>query len=549
MSDLLVRTIPIGGGALARGAIAGELPQWYPAAPHGTEGWRERVREVSEGARTGWLDRLAPAFGFAPAPEGDSSSPAAARLARAAKAGGAVVTTGQQPGLFGGPIYTWSKALGALALADLLEEATGIPVAPVFWAATDDADLAEASNTWVSHPGGATELRMPGGDVVGGTLSMADVALPDVARELAELARASGSAADPAPLELARRAYSEGATVGSAYVELLRGLLEPLGISVLDASHGAVRGAADPLLRDALRRADGVDVAIRERTGAIEAAGYTPQVAVVDGLSPVFVYEADGRRRAPFEEAARIADDAGSVLGPNVLLRPVVERSLLPTVGYVAGPGELAYFAQVGALADALELPAPLPIPRWSTTLLEPDVVALLQRHGLTVESLEDQHAPERELATRLLPDSVRGPIQSLRDAVHGQTSRLAAAAEGDGLLPATVPAGAERDMMRRLDRLERRYRAAITRREVRAFAELTRLRGALRPGGTPQERALNIIPLLARYGTGVLVDMAAAARSYVSHLTGIPDVRGARNANGEGDAGGGGEREGQPVP
>src|SRR5690606_26254070 len=168
---------------------------------------------------------------------------------------GAVVTTGQQPGLCGGPIYTWSKALSALALADALEAATGVPVAPVFWAATDDADLAEASTTWVSLPGGAEELRMTGGADEADGLPMADVPLPDLSAQLATLRRASGSIANAPPLELAERAYRPGNSVGDAYVELLRGLLQPLGIAVLGASHPAVRAAGRPLLVDALRRA------------------------------------------------------------------------------------------------------------------------------------------------------------------------------------------------------------------------------------------------------------------------------------------------------
>ena len=85
---------------------------------------------------------------------------AAARLERVSRQGGVVVTTGQQPGLFGGPLYTWSKAMSALALADELEARTGIPTAAVFWAATDDADFAEAAATVVARSGGVDELSV-----------------------------------------------------------------------------------------------------------------------------------------------------------------------------------------------------------------------------------------------------------------------------------------------------------------------------------------------------------------------------------------------------
>ena len=101
---------------------------------------------MSSLASRDWLTPLRHAF--------DPTGVAADRLEAAAK-GGFVVTVGQQPGLFGGPLYTWWKALSALAFADALQQATGVPVAPVFWAATDDSDFVEASWTAVATPDGA----------------------------------------------------------------------------------------------------------------------------------------------------------------------------------------------------------------------------------------------------------------------------------------------------------------------------------------------------------------------------------------------------------
>src|SRR5262245_55049600 len=134
MTEPVVRTDPLGGSPLARAAIDGRLGDWYVARPTTAQGWKARAESVRASAKSRpWLDMLRPAF--------DARGAAAARLDRVANGRGIVVTTGQQPGLFGGPIYTWSKALSALALADEIESATGIPTAPVFWAATDDADF------------------------------------------------------------------------------------------------------------------------------------------------------------------------------------------------------------------------------------------------------------------------------------------------------------------------------------------------------------------------------------------------------------------------
>ena len=510
MSALRIRTEPLGGSPLARAAIAGapSVAEWYEPRPLTAAGWRERLRAIGAEQGTGdWSRRLAPAL----AAEGA----AAARLERVVAGGGAVVMTGQQPGLFGGPVYTWSKALSALALADELEAATGVPVAPVFWAATDDADFDEAASTWVATGDGATELALPARDTAGRPMS--EVPLGEVDALFAQLVAAAGSAADPMPLAAAREAYHAGATVGDAYVSLLRALLQPLGIAVLDASHPVVREAGDALLRRALRRAADVERALAARTAAIEAHGFTPQVPLVPGLSLVFAREGAGKERVPIARAAEVVEDPSAVLGPNVLLRPVVERAILPAAAYVAGPGEFSYFAQVGVVAEVLEAAAPLGLPRWSCTLVEPGVQALLDRHALDVDELADPHAPERRIAQALLPADVSGTIGALRAAVDDGAARLTAV----DLPPLAPPVadGFRRQMQHRIDRLERRLRAAVARREQATMRELAQLRASLYPGGTRQERALNLLPLLARFGRGTLLDMADAARQHARWL------------------------------
>ena len=512
----MVRTEPLGGSPLVRAALDGALEAWYPAPPRDAAGWRRRADDVRRHAgRTDWADALAPAMAARGAAE--------RRLARVAGGRGVVVTTGQQPGLFGGPIYTWSKALSALALADAIEAATGVPTAPVFWAATDDADFAEAAGTWLARAGGAERVELPSPAVEGRPL--ADVPLGDVRELLARLADACGSAANREPLRLAERAYQEGATIGGAYVALLRGILESLGIAVLDASHPAVRLRADGLLRRALHHADELERAVAERAVEIEDAGFTPQVPPVAGLTLVFARdEAGTKARVPVGRAAEVAADADAALGATVLLRPVVERHLLPTVAYVAGPGELAYFAQVGAVADALAAERPQPVPRWSCTILEPHVQDLLARHGLREEELRDPHAAERALAASLLPQGVTEALRDLRASTERAAGSLDAA--GAALLPAAVPEGFARRSGQLVDRLERRYRAAVKRAEAAVFRDVATVRGALQPGGVRQERALNLLPILARHGPAVLDLMLDEARIHAAAV-----VQGARAA------------------
>ena len=217
-----VVTQPLTGNPLAAAAIAGTAPTgWYEAQPRDRGAWRERVERIRSGFTGDWLTRLAPAI--------EATGAAKERIESVAAGRGVVVTTGQQPGLFGGPIYTLSKALSALALADALQKATGVPVAPVFWAATDDTDFKEASSTVIAVPGGAQALRIDHSEPLGRPMSV--MPLGDTSTELEALARSAGSTIDRTPIDLLERFYTSDATIGSAYVAFLRALFAPLGIA------------------------------------------------------------------------------------------------------------------------------------------------------------------------------------------------------------------------------------------------------------------------------------------------------------------------------
>lgn len=505
-----VVTEPLSGNALAAAFLEGKVPEtWYEPRPRDAESWRTRLEKIRSGQPRKWLAALAPAI--------EASGAAGERLRTVADGKGVVITTGQQPGLLGGPIYTLSKALSALSLADELQELTGIPVAPVFWAATDDADFKEASRTAIAVPGGAQLLRIEHTEALG--RSMAQMPLGDVSAELDALKRSAGSAMDTVPLELLERFYTPTATIGSAYVALLRALFAPLGIAVIDASHQATLEAARPVLTAALERAGAISAAIAHRNREIESAGYTPQVQEVPGLSLVFNARDGERKRVPIKAAGK---NVNGQLGPNVLLRPVVERAILPTATYVGGPAEIAYFAQVTPIADTLGVERPVVVPRWSCTILEPHVERILEKLYLLAEDLRDPHEVERRVARSYLPKPVIAELNATRAVLNERLDALSEVVEREQApVPPSVTGGLRANLMRRLDRFERRLISAAKREHADIMEEIATARGSLYPFGTHQERMLNFVPFLARYGPALIGEMLAEARRHGSALAG----------------------------
>jgi len=502
MTDSIeVITEPLGGSPLSVAARAGALEEFYPALPGNATAWHRYAMEVAGSTQRDWREALDPAFA--------ATDAALARLDRVRDGKGVVITTGQQPGLFGGPLMTLVKALTARAMADELEAATGVPVAPVFWAATDDADFEEAAVVALAVHGGAEALRHEPTGPLG--IRMADMPLGADVLPLGErLRQACASAPHPAALDAALTAYRPGHTVGAAYLALLRAILEPMGIAVLDASHPAVTARATAIMSRAAARAASVATALSERTGAIIKRGYSPQVEEVAGLSLVFTREGGIKRRLSVAEAASAA--ASGELSSTVLLRPVVERCILPTATYIGGPGEFAYFAQVSAVADALDAPSPRVMPRWSATIVEPRISRLMHELHITRADVASRQA-EARIAERHLPPAVSSAVQELKSALARGAESLGAAAEG--LVDRRVIVGLEAALSHRLARGERRLLAAVKRRERADMERLGTVRGSLLPFGRRQERTLSYVPFLARYGDELVTRMIDAARAH----------------------------------
>ena len=491
----LVERLPLAMGPLAVAVRDGTLPPGFTAeTPRSMQAWRAHVEVCREPMMgLGWANTLREAM--------RPSGAAAARLARVSGGQGVVVTTGQQPGLFGGPMYTIVKALSALALADRLEATLGIPTAPIFWAATDDADFAEGATTWLPSAGGLRDARLQTAPPEGTMMSHAFLGNLDEAKAM--LSRSSAGAAWPEFVRAALAAYHERTTVGNAYVELMREILMPLGITVLNAAHPSVRHQSAPLLRRALAEAAPIDAALHARTDALRAAGFAPQVDLLADRSLVFVVRNGVKERTSVSGAAavlpRVSDD---LLSPNVLMRPVVERALLPTVAYMAGPGELAYFAQVGAVAGVLNVAVPLALPRTSLRVVTPDVQATLARHGQSVDAMRNTRALVKSMSAAATPDAALDALATLRAQIRTTMDTIRFS---DASIERAALDGAAAQFAHRADRFERRVLAASKRTITAQLLKVEQAQTLLWPHGAPQERVVNVIPWLARYGAALL--------------------------------------------
>ncbi len=452
--------------------------------------------------------------------------------APAIPAGALLVTTGQQPGLFGGPLYTVYKAVAAAAIARALSAQWSRPVVPLFWLAGDDHDYAEASTAaWLGATGVLERWHLTprAPDAPQWPMSR-EVLSDDVAVGLAHLEAAlpPGNARDQAMAWL-RRWWCAGETLHSAYAGSLAELLAPLGIACIDPTCDVFKRAQVPILTTALRLSDELDAAV----AAVPDAG--TGITGGDGASLVFIETAVGRERLVRDGVGFRARRSGEHFtltqlerllasdpvrfSANVLLRPVVESALLPTVAYVAGPGELKYLTrQAGVLYPLLDVQPQVPVPRWGATVVEAWVDRLLARLGLTLDDvMSDDGRIGRDVLRRDMPPAVLPALKRLRDVIGESGHALGRAGqEIDSVLDRAI-GGRIRRLELITDDLEKLLERHLRRRTGIAHAQYTRLGAALQPGGAPQERVVSVAAMYGRHGTSWLDAATASADAWAS--------------------------------
>lgn len=435
---------------------------------------------------------------------GDSGS-----LSKLARPSTVAVVTGQQVGLFGGPAYSLFKALTAVKLAGQLEE-QGIPAVPVFWLATEDHDLAEVDHAWVFNEQASiarvalSQTGATGGPV--GEVKLEGTPLIELRRALGEL---------PFTEEVVARlekAYSPGATMGSAFQSFFKDLLKDFGLLFFDPLVPANRAIAAPFLAKAVGRVADIVPELRRRDKELTDSGYHAQVHVEQDTSLLFLIHEGKRIPLRYKDGQFTARDRSySVeelqgqslkLSPNALLRPVMQDYLLPTIAYVGGPSEIAYMAQAEVLYRTLLGRMPIMFPRNSYTLLDRKSEKLLQRYHLAPpQLLGPQEQIESRIAASLVPPEMLDEFRSIRSTVDNALAKFRAQLAA---FDPTLDHSAQKSTAKvryQLEKLSHKAAKEAMRRDEQAARSAEYLANFVYPHRHLQERFYSIVPFLAKYG------------------------------------------------
>lgn len=441
------------------------------------------------------------------------NAPAKAReaAARLADPLAIAIVTGQQAGLFGGPLYTLYKGLSAIRLAARVSQEHQIPAVAVFWVEAEDHDWEEVASCAVLDADYQRHVITLPPPPRAGRAPIGFVTLGDeITTTIDQLASTLPQTAfTTAILEDLRSAYRPGVTMSGAFARWMDRLLGDLGLVVFDCSDGAAKPLASGIFAHEIAHPGRTWALAGEAGRRLTASGYHAQVEAsaqtnsalfrLNGVRTVI----DAADAAGLEDAARTRPETFS---PNVLLRPIVEDALFPTVCYVSGPNELAYLAQLRQVYEHFGVPMPLFYPRGSATILDSASARFLEKHDLPFEMLQarDESALNRVLAASL-PEAVDRALTAADQAVATQMAAIIAA------VPAVDPTleGAANATLGKiqhdLSALRGKVISAAKKRDETLRRQFHRAQAQAFPDGIPQERALCGVALLNRYGPALV--------------------------------------------
>ena len=400
------------------------------------------------------------------------------------------ITTGHQLNIFSGPLFFIYKLVTTINTCRQLQEAhPDCRFVPVYWMASEDHDFDEINHfylfgqkyQWDTDQRGAVgRFQMDGLDQVLEAL--------------------------PEPAPLFEKAYREHTTLAEATRYFVNELLGEQGLVVLDADAPSLKKHFLPVIEDDIFQHT-AKASVEATSKKLEGLDYRTQVfpreinlfyltdqrrerLVTDGEQWA-VNNSDQRFTA--EELRQEMKAHPERFSPNVVLRPLYQEMVLPNLGYVGGPGELAYWLQLKPMFDHYQVPFPILLPRNFGVVISKTNAKKLHKVDIPVSDLfQDTSTLIKKFVESNAESSLSlGDEKAALAEVYRQVEEKVLAVDGSlkGFIGAESSKG-----FKSLENIEKRLKKAEEQKQETAVGQLESLKEKLFPGGGLQERQENLL-------------------------------------------------------
>lgn len=446
-----------------------------------------------------------------------------ANIEKLQEPGTVAVVTGQQAGVFTGPLYTVYKAITAIQLSEHISDQIGQDVIPVFWVAAEDHDFAEIDHVdLVNREHEIIRLKLD--YTPSGKYSIGQMPVTSAVTGLIEQLEAKTNASEWKPdiVEKLRRLAGEADNLADWFALTMAWLFDDFGLVMVNPMNPELRQLWGDTFADFLNKSELVTEKLGEGIKRVRNLGVEPQVEKEEHNVNLFLY-VDGERLPLFKsgsvftvrgrsetwtlpELTQIARETPELLSPNVVLRPVAQDVLLPIMAYVAGPGEISYYALYREIYPIFNQRMPIIYPRVNITLIERGTAKHMEIYRTNFadgpsginSKLEEWLKEQDQIDIESLFSSYTSDLQTSFQELIKKTAEIS---------PELTIHGSEslNKILHQISHFEQKalqYHRKSCDIGVKRFRQLE---NQLFPKGNLQERVFNIFPYLFKYGLGFM--------------------------------------------
>lgn len=416
------------------------------------------------------------------------------------------IVTGQQAGLFWGPLYTVYKALTTVKMAATIEKQYKVPVVPVFWLEVDDHDFDEVRQFTLMLPSGEVrKFEYDDGESEKAVPVNNRIITDNISPVFDEVSTFFGtSEIGRKVIRDLRKIYQPGRSLSEAFILFFRKYFPGVPLVFFNPADVEVKRMAHNFFQNAISRHDNIHEEIEKQTKELVRIQYSPQVELRPDVSHFFHVEDGERRRVDLSLIAKgINKEHSETLSVDVLLRPLLQDYLLPNIAYIGGPSEISYIAQLKGVYSLLEIPMPLIVPRWSGTIIERKALKFLKKINFDPVRIVEGNGKEilSEIIESASGKQFRGKFEKAYTQLRQRLDEIREIGKSLDISLVGMVDNSEQKMKYQLDKIEGRYQNALQAANKIAADRSARTMNTIVPGNKMQERTFSILNYLLRYG------------------------------------------------
>lgn len=431
-----------------------------------------------------------------------------------------VVIGGQQAGLLTGPLYTVHKVISILQLAKEKEASLGTRVVPVFWIAGEDHDVDEINHTFVTKNKKIKKMIFHDRHSKKASASESEISIEDCSKWIEEIFKTypeTNFTKDV--LQFIQEALEESSTYVDFFARLITKLFADTGLILVDSHHPNLRKLEVSFFKRIVSQYKEVQEALHNQQQLVKEYGYKPIIETKQNAIHVFM-QIDEERVLLEEENGKFVGKSGAYsfsyeelieemeksperFSNNVVTRPLMQEYLFPTVAFIGGPGEIAYWSELQQVFHVFDFQMPPVVPRLTISYMERDIITDL--YDLNLKE-EDPFVKDLEkLREKWLSNQVEEPVEErFQEAKKNMMDIHSSLRQFVNRIDPGLKEFAgknERKIQEQIELLERMLKQNLERKHEVELNKFRRLQYALRPLGAPQERVWNVCYYLNQYG------------------------------------------------